>query len=104
MHGKFDPTAQIVPGGAELQVSGPVTWDPDEFGAVIHARAWQDGGVVGSGASDFVFSSAKTWTATLSAHAGTFQPGRATVRAIATVSLDNGHTEPYSWPDTVNCV
>jgi hypothetical protein len=32
------------------------------------------------------------------------QPGVADAKARATVSLKDGHSEPYSWPDTVELV
>jgi hypothetical protein len=103
MRGQFDDTAMIISSGEGLQVTGPAEWDPDEFGAVIRVRVWQEG-TVATGVSAYTPSSATSWTATLITLSGTLQPGVADARARATVSLDNGHTEPYSWPDTVELV
>lgn len=106
MLGQFDDTATIVQGGAALEVTGPVTWDDDEFGAVIHARIKQNG-VVGSGASDFVRSTDTTWSATVYAHEGTFHEEAeidVPVRANAQVSLNDGRMEPYNWDDEVALV
>jgi len=103
MRGQFDETAKIVSSGEGLQVTGPAEWDPDESGAVIRVRIKQDQ-VVATGVSAYTPSSATTWSATLATQSGTLQPGVADARARATVSLDDGHTEPYSWPDTVELV
>lgn len=103
MRGQFDDTARIVSSGAGLEVTGPAEWDPDEYGAVIRVRVRQEG-VVATGVSAYTPSSASTWSATLATLSGTLQPGAADASAQATVSLDNGHTEPYSWPDTVELV
>ena len=103
MRGQFDETAKIVSSGEGLQVTGPAEWDPDESGAVIRVRIKQEQ-VVATGVSAYTPSSATTWSATLTTQSGTLQPGVADARARATVSLDNGHTEPYSWPDTVELV
>jgi hypothetical protein len=103
MRGQFDNTARIVSSGAGLEVTGPADWDPDEFGAVIRVRVWQEGAVA-TGVSAYTPSSETSWTATLTTLSGTLEPGAADARARATVSLDNGHTEPYSWPDTVELV
>ena len=107
MRGQFDDTAKIISSGGGLEVTGPAEWDPDESGAVIRVRVTQDNGqgqVVATGESDYTPSSAATWSATLISRAGTLHPGAADAKARATVSLDNGHTEPYSWPDTVDLV
>jgi|SRR5262245_45595373 len=103
MRGQFDATATIISSGAGLEVTGPAQWDPDEFGAVIRVRVWQEGAVA-TGVSAYTDSSNATWTATLTTLSGTLQPGAADARARAVVSLDNGHTEPYTWPDTVQLV
>jgi hypothetical protein len=103
MRGQFDETAKIVSSGEGLEVTGPAEWDPDESGAVIRVRIKQEQ-VVATGVSAYTPSTATTWSATLTAQSGTLQPGVADARARATVSLDNGHTEPYSWPDTVELV
>ncbi len=103
MKGQFDETAKIVSSGEGLEVTGPAEWDPDESGAVIRVRVKQEQ-VVATGVSAYTPSTATTWSATLTAQSGTLQPGVADARARATVSLDNGHTEPYSWPDTVELV
>ena len=103
MRGQFDDTARIVSSGAALEVTGPAEWDPDEFGAVIRVRVWQQGAVA-TGVSAYTPSSATSWTARLMTLSGALQPGSADARARATVSLDNGHTEPYTWPDTVELV
>ena len=103
MRGQFDDTAKIISSGEGLEVTGPAEWDPDESGAVIRVRVKQDQ-VVATGESDYTPSSAGTWSARLTTQSGTLQPGAADARARATVSLQNGHTEPYSWPDTVDLV
>lgn len=103
MTGQFDDTAKIVSSGEGLVVTGPAEWDPDEYGAVIRVRVRQEE-VVATGVSAYTPSSANTWSATLTTLSGTLQPGVADASARATVSLDNGHTEPYSWPDTVELV
>ena len=103
MRGQFDDTARIISSGAGLEVTGPAEWEPDESGAVIHVRVKQEQ-VIATGVSEYTPSSAATWSATLTAHAGTLQPRVADAKARATVSLDDGHTEPYSWPDTVDLV
>jgi hypothetical protein len=103
MKGQFDETAKIVSSGEGLEVTGPAEWDPDESGAVIRVRIKQEQ-VVATGVSAYTPSTATTWSATLTTQSGTLQPGVADARARATVSLDNGHTEPYSWPDTVELV
>ena len=103
MRGQFDDTARIVSSGEGLEVTGPAEWDPDESGAVIRVRIKQEQ-VVATGVSAYTPSSATTWSATLTTQSGTLQPGVADARARATVSLGNGHTEPYSWPDTVELV
>jgi len=103
MRGQFDDAARIVSSGEGLEVTGPAEWDPDESGAVIRVRIKQEQ-VVATGVSAYTPSSATTWSATLTTQSGTLQPGVADARARATVSLDNGHTEPYSWPDTVELV
>jgi hypothetical protein len=109
MRGQFDDKAKIISSGAGLEVTGPVEWDSDEFGAVVHVRVTQEQQekqehVVATGASAYTRSSATTWSATLTTHSGTLQPGVADAKARATVSLNNGHTEPYGWPDTVDLV
>lgn len=103
MKGQFDDTARIVSSGAGLEVTGPAEWDSDESGAVIHVRVKQDQ-VVATGDSAYTPSSATTWSARLTVHSGTLEPGVADAKARATVSLNDGHTEPYSWPDTVDLV
>jgi hypothetical protein len=103
MRGQFDDTARIVSSGAGLEVTGPAEWEPDESGAVIHVRVKQDQ-VVATGDSAYTPSSATTWSARLTVHSGTLEPGVADAKARATVSLNDGHTEPYSWPDTVDLV
>ena len=103
MRGQFDDTARIVSSGGGLEVTGPAVWDPDESGAVIHVRVKQDH-VVATGVSDYTPSSAATWSARLTTRSGTLQPGVADAKARATVSLKDGHSEPYSWPDTVELV
>jgi hypothetical protein len=103
MRGQFDDTARIVSSGEGLEVTGPAEWDPDESGAVISVRIKQEE-VVATGVSAYTPSTATTWSATLTTESGTLEPGVADARARATVSLDNGHTEPYSWPDTVELV
>ena len=103
MRGQFDDTARIVSSGAWLEVTGPAEWEPDESGAVIHVRVKQDQ-VVATGDSAYTPSSATTWSARLTVHSGTLEPGVADAKARATVSLNDGHTEPYSWPDTVDLV
>jgi hypothetical protein len=102
MVGQFNETVRIVDGGAAIEVTGPVDWEDDEFGAVIHARVKQNG-VVGSGASTFVRSSDATWSAKVFAHGGgTFEAGVGVpTRANAQVSLIDGRMEPYNWDDTV---
>jgi hypothetical protein len=109
MKGQFNDTARIISNGAGLEVTGPAEWDPDETGAVIRVRVTQDqeegqGQVVATGESDYTPSSSRSWSATLIARSGTLQPGAADAKARATVSLNNGHTEPYNWPDTVDLV
>jgi hypothetical protein len=101
MHGKFDSPAKIISNGAGLEVTGPAKWEPDESGAVIHVRVKQEQ-VVATGTSAYTPSGDGTWSATLIARSGTFHPGAADARARATVSLKDGHTEPYSWPDKVD--
>ena len=103
MRGQFDDTARIVSSGEGLEVTGPAEWDPDESGAVIRVRIKQDE-VIATGVSAYTPSTAAIWSATLTTEEGTLHPGVADARARATVSLDNGHTEPYSWPDTVELV
>ena len=103
MRGQFDDTARIISSGEGLEVTGPAEWEPDESGAVIRVRVTQDQ-VVATGVSAYTPSSAGTWSATLTARSGTLHPGVADAKARATVSLDNGHTEPYSWPDSVDLV
>jgi hypothetical protein len=103
MRGQFDETAKIVSSGEGLEVTGPAEWDPDESGAVIRVRIKQEQ-VVATGVSAYTPSTATTWSAKLTTQSGTLEPGVADARARATVSLDNGHTEPYSWPDTVELV
>ena len=103
MRGQFDDTARIVSSGGGLEVRGPAEWDPDEYGAVIRVRVKQEDAVA-TGVSAYTPASAASWSATLTTLSGTLQPGVADARARATVSLDNGHTEPYSWPDTVELV
>ena len=109
MKGQFNDKAKIISNGAGLEVTGPLDWEPDETGAVIHVRVVQErqggeGQVVATGDSAFTPSGAGTWSASLTAHSGTLRPGMADAKARASVSLDNGHTEPYSWPDTVDLV
>lgn len=109
MRGQFADTAKIISNGSGLEVTGPADWDSDESGAVIHVRVTQeqeDGQerVVATGDSAYTPSSSTTWSATLATHSGTLRPGAADARARATVSLDDGHTEPYNWPDTVDLV
>ena len=102
MKGQFDDTATIVSPGATLQVTGPVEeWEDDEFGAVIYARV-KLGDIVASGASGFIQKPADAWSATLTAHSGTFQGGAAEAIAHAMVSTVDGHTEPYNWRDQVD--
>lgn len=101
MQGKFNSPAKIISGGAGLEVTGPAKWDPDESGAVIHVRVKQ-AGVVATGTSAYTPSTDGTWSATLIARSGTLHPGVADAKARATVSLNNGRTEPYSWPDRVD--
>ena len=103
MRGQFDEKARIVSSGEGLEVTGPAEWEPDESGAVIRVRIKQDD-VIATGVSAYTPSTTTTWSATLTTEEGTLQPGVADARARATVSLDNGHTEPYSWPDTVELV
>jgi hypothetical protein len=103
MRGQFDDTARITSSGEGLEVTGPAEWDPDESGAVIRVRVKQEQ-VIATGVSAYTPSTTPTWSATLTTESGTLQPGAADARARATVSLDNGHTEPYSWPDTVELV
>jgi hypothetical protein len=103
MKGQFDDTAKIVSSGEGLCVTGPAEWEPGESGAVIHVRVKQEQ-VVATGDSAYTPSSASTWSAELTVHSGTLQPGAADAKARATVSLNDGHTEPYSWPDTVDLV
>jgi hypothetical protein len=103
MKGQFDDTARIISSGGGLEVTGPAEWDPDESGAVIHVRVKQEQ-VVATGVSEYTPSSATTWSARLTTRSGRLQPGVADAKARATVSLNNGHTEPYSWPDTVDLV
>jgi hypothetical protein len=103
MRGQFDDTAKIISSGDGLEVTGPAEWDPDESGAVIHVRVKQEQ-VVATGVSAYTPSSATGWSARLTVQSGTLQPGVADAKARATVSLNDGHTEPYSWPDTVNLV
>jgi hypothetical protein len=104
MLGQFNDTAKITSGGTKLEVTGPVTWDDDELGAKIRARVTQ-GDVVASGESDYTPSSAETWSATLTTQGGTLQSGGPEpARANATVSKDDGHTEPYPWRDQVELV
>jgi hypothetical protein len=109
MRGQFDDTAKIISNGAGLEVTGPAEWDPDESGAVIRVRVSQEqegegGQAVATGASAYTPSSSTTWSATLITRSGTLEPGVADAKARATVSLNNGHTEPYNWPDTVDLV
>ena len=103
MRGQFDDTARIISSGEGLEVTGPAEWEPDESGAVIHVRVKQDE-VVATGDSAYTPSSATTWSAKLTVHAGSLHPGFADAKARAAVSLDDGHTEPCSWPDTVDLV
>jgi|SRR6186997_3378725 len=103
MRGQFDDTARIVSSGEGLEVTGPAEWDPDESGAVIHVRVKQEE-VVATGVSAYTPAGATTWSAKLTTRSGTLQPGAADAKARATVSLNDGHTEPYSWPDTVDLV
>lgn len=103
MRGQFDETARIVSSGEGLEVTGPAVWDPDESGAVIHVRVKQEN-VVATGVSAYTPSSAATWSARLTTRSGTLEPGVAEAKARAEVSLQNGHSEPYSWPDTVELV
>jgi hypothetical protein len=103
MRGQFDDKAKIISSGIGLEVTGPAVWDPDESGAVIQVRVKQDN-VVATGVSDYTPSSAATWSARLTTRSGTLQPGVADAKARATVSLKDGHSEPYSWPDTVELV
>ena len=109
MKGQFNDTARIISNGAGLEVTGPAEWDPDETGAVIRVRVTQaeeegQGQVVATGESAYTPSSSASWSATLIAQSGTLHPGVADAKARATVSLQNGHTEPYNWPDTVDLV
>jgi hypothetical protein len=103
MKGQFDDTARIISSGEGLEVTGPAEWDPDESGAVIRVRVTQEQ-VVATGVSNYTPASASTWSARLTTRSGTLHPGAADARARATVSLNNGHTEPYSWPDSVDLV
>jgi hypothetical protein len=103
MRGQFDETAKIISRGEGLEVTGPAVWEPDESGAVIQVRVKQDH-VVATGESAYTPSSAGTWSAKLTTQSGTLRPGVAEAKARASVSLKNGHREPYSWPDTVELV
>ena len=103
MKGKFDDKARIINGGTEVEVTGPASWEDDETGATITAWVTQ-GEVVANGSSAFTPSSADSWSAILTVHGGTLQPGLAPTRAHAKVSLNNGKTEPYPWNDEVELV
>jgi hypothetical protein len=109
MRGQFNDTAKIVSNGEGLEVTGPLDWEPDESGAVIHVRVTQEqqngeGRVVATGDSAYTPSGAGSWSASLTTLQGTLRPGVADAKARASVSLNNGHTEPYAWPDTVDLV
>jgi hypothetical protein len=74
-------------------VTGPVEWEDDEHGAVIHVTVTQGESQV-KGDSGFTPSSTDTWSATLTGN-HSFRPATAEGGATATVQLKDGSTEPY---------
>lgn len=96
--GKFNSTAKIVANGSAIKVSGPISFDSDELGAVVTATVVQNG-VHCTGSS--AFTSGPTWSATLSCD-GKVSPGDANAQAKALVYLVGGGTEQYTW--TVNTI
>lgn len=102
MTGRFDFDGAIVAGGTAIQVSGPVRWEDDEAGAVIHATLTMQPGVRAIGDSVFTPRTSSTWFATLTVVEGTVHNGKADAVGSATVTLTNGDTEEYEpWPDKV---
>jgi len=99
--GRFHFDGAIVAGGTAIQVSGPVRWEDDEGGAVVHAQLTQHEAVA---RADSVYTprGAGTWFATLIVVEGTFHNGATDAEASATVTLTNGENEEYPpWADRV---
>jgi hypothetical protein len=97
--GQFHRDGAIVPGG-KIQVSGPVDWESDEAGAVVHAMLTQQEASA-SGDSAYTPATADTWFATLSVESGKFHNGEADALGLATVTISGGQPEEYRWPDQV---
>jgi len=83
-----------------IQVSGPVDWESDEAGAVIHATLTQHPGGRAEGDSVYTPATADTWFATLTVE-GAFHNGVADALGVATVTITGGQPEVYRWPDQV---
>jgi hypothetical protein len=103
MRGQFHETAEIRGNGKTLKVTGPVEFEDDERGAVIHVTVVQGSSKV-QGDSSFTPSGALRWSATLTGSDG-FAPGEANGDASATVHLKDGGTEPYPpWGQEIELV
>lgn len=94
--GRFDPTAKITQGGTSLKVSGPFSLDADDVGFTIHATVVQGGS---SASGDSSYLTGGSWSATLTG--GSFHAGYANAKATATVYVDDGSTETYTWTQRI---
>lgn len=96
MHGQFNSPGKITAGGNAVNVSGPLSLDADETGAVMHVTITQDG-CTSSG--DSALASGSRWEARVTGckvHAGP-----AYAYAVATVDLVGGGTETYPWDQSI---
>jgi hypothetical protein len=105
MRGQFYRDGALSDDGKTIQVSGPVDWESDELGAVIHATLTQPqpDNATADGFSIFTPATSDSWFATLTVRDGKiFRRGAAGAVGDATVSIkDNKPDEQYQWPDQV---
>jgi hypothetical protein len=98
MNGMINDPGQILGNaGTTLHVTGPIKFESDERGAVVHVTVTQGGSEV-TGDSDFTPSNAQHWSATICGTAKFVRDDTARCEATATVRKTDGSFEEYPEP------
>jgi hypothetical protein len=105
MTSRVDTPLKLSADGMKVHVTGPITWESDEASAVFSVEIIQpqNGATVSaSGQSVRIYPKDTTWQAVARVSGPKrLRLGPAQAPVTATITLKNGTTERYTWPNDV---
>lgn len=106
MTSKVDTPLKLSKDGMIVQVTGPIEWEPDEAGAEFSVEIIQPPNgarvsALGQSRRTYYPKDTRWWAVARVSGPTPLEPGMAKATATATITLKDGKTENYPWPNTV---